>query len=885
MASLTSSKKAQKAQIAIFVVIAIFLVVNGYLLIQSLTKGTPNPGSGISNLQQSQSDRDTINLFIKSCLEYTATEAITENGIKQGFSEPLISQYITENMPICTDDFQRFESEGFSVTKGEISPSVRITDDAVIVELSYPLEFSKSGYTLSFDKDTFELKRTILKTISPESETIIISDDKKTQFIIPSGTEATLDGEPVTQIGLGLLDREFDGQTNAVLAGMIAFRGLPDGVIFSKPITIIHQYEQSDIPFTVDEQDLNIGYYSRNLGVWIALPTTVDSENNLLISHTDHFTDFGVVLRCTGTQDLTEHVSQTLVQEDCQACEGWTNSVSPGIGNLWIQSDSITQGNKIGDAPQCEKQTNPNGTYYSYGQVDITGINPDAYTKYANNGDSCVWTKEGREPKIAIQDTANPTPGDDWDILIKADCPDSTDQCIITEHSFADSTLRYTLKVVNGDAPNACIKGRVLVRYKGFGIQKDELESYYLCDTEGEEALMPVIGGQPNEAIMSVCTKGENSVLRWVAKEGAEIIIDTAYGDASQRRGRAKCPEGDAASPAEPYPTCPEDYLQNYTGKSFKVTRCLDTRKKNFCDWFGDFPQMQYTKNMRFSPDTQLLVIGSALRNDRCWLMVEAQEYIGNYKPDFYVKLEQVQEYILGNTSNNETNFSCMSAGSGPTGTSGPGGSDFESFKACGNSNPAKGIDVSHWTGTIDWKKVAGAGVEFAFIKATESTNYVDDTFAANWKNAKQAGVLRGAYLYLQPGNGKAQADKFLKTLGSDYGELPPVADLEQSGVSPADLKAWLKEVEAKTGRKPMIYTSPGYWSGFGGGSQFKDYPLWIAHWGVNCPTVPSTWKSWAFWQYAGESSTVIPGIPSSSLNDLNYFNGNAKDLKAYSYS
>jgi len=34
-----------------------------------------------------------------------------------------------------------------------------------------------------------------------------------------------------------------------------------------------------------------------------------------------------------------------------------------------------------------------------------------------------------------------------------------------------------------------------------------------------------------------------------------------------------------------------------------------------------------------------------------------------------------------------------------------------------------QGIDVSHWQGTIDWKKVKSQGVAFAYIKATEGTS------------------------------------------------------------------------------------------------------------------------------------------------------------------
>lgn len=34
-----------------------------------------------------------------------------------------------------------------------------------------------------------------------------------------------------------------------------------------------------------------------------------------------------------------------------------------------------------------------------------------------------------------------------------------------------------------------------------------------------------------------------------------------------------------------------------------------------------------------------------------------------------------------------------------------------------------KGIDVSHWQGSINWGAVKANGVEFVYIKATESTS------------------------------------------------------------------------------------------------------------------------------------------------------------------
>ena len=41
-----------------------------------------------------------------------------------------------------------------------------------------------------------------------------------------------------------------------------------------------------------------------------------------------------------------------------------------------------------------------------------------------------------------------------------------------------------------------------------------------------------------------------------------------------------------------------------------------------------------------------------------------------------------------------------------------------------------RGIDASHHQGAIDWRAVAGDGITFAYLKATEGTSYTDPTFA-----------------------------------------------------------------------------------------------------------------------------------------------------------
>ncbi len=69
----------------------------------------------------------------------------------------------------------------------------------------------------------------------------------------------------------------------------------------------------------------------------------------------------------------------------------------------------------------------------------------------------------------------------------------------------------------------------------------------------------------------------------------------------------------------------------------------------------------------------------------------------------------------------------------------------------CAGGATLEGVDVSDDQGSIDWGQAKGAGIAWAYSKATESTNYEATTFAANWAGMKSAGVVRGAYHFFHP--------------------------------------------------------------------------------------------------------------------------------------
>ncbi|MFC8536317.1 GH25 family lysozyme [Streptomyces sp. NPDC057249] len=201
-----------------------------------------------------------------------------------------------------------------------------------------------------------------------------------------------------------------------------------------------------------------------------------------------------------------------------------------------------------------------------------------------------------------------------------------------------------------------------------------------------------------------------------------------------------------------------------------------------------------------------------------------------------------------------------------------------------------EGIDVSSWQGSINWNSVRGAGIEFAWMKATEGLTYKDPTFSANYLNAYHAGVIRGAYHYARPdvSGGAAQADFFASNGGAwsrDNLTLPGVLDIEGTcyGYSQASMQQWILDFynryKARTGRDVVIYTSPSWWNTCTGGwsGMSARSPLWVAHWTTGTPSIPSGFPFYTVWQYSSTGS--VSGV--SGNVDRDRFGGDRSRLLA----
>lgn len=59
-----------------------------------------------------------------------------------------------------------------------------------------------------------------------------------------------------------------------------------------------------------------------------------------------------------------------------------------------------------------------------------------------------------------------------------------------------------------------------------------------------------------------------------------------------------------------------------------------------------------------------------------------------------------------------------------------------------------RGIDVSEWQGKINWAGVKNCGVDFAFVRISYGSGYLDKTYDYNMEQAELAGVPVGTYVY-----------------------------------------------------------------------------------------------------------------------------------------
>ena len=209
------------------------------------------------------------------------------------------------------------------------------------------------------------------------------------------------------------------------------------------------------------------------------------------------------------------------------------------------------------------------------------------------------------------------------------------------------------------------------------------------------------------------------------------------------------------------------------------------------------------------------------------------------------------------------------------------------------------GVDVSSYQGgSINWGSVKGAGITFAWAKATEGTYNNDADFTINENNGKSAGVYMGAYHFARPDldSPGTEANFFWSAAGgyvkNDGKSIMPVLDFEtfNGAVGASSYSDWANQWcnsivgKASSGGvtvKPVLYTSAC--SGCNFNSSANEWIPWIANYNGENSQTGTPWSScgscdfwgtgvWDVWQYS--SSGSVSGI--SGATDVDVYNGSS---------
>ena len=207
--------------------------------------------------------------------------------------------------------------------------------------------------------------------------------------------------------------------------------------------------------------------------------------------------------------------------------------------------------------------------------------------------------------------------------------------------------------------------------------------------------------------------------------------------------------------------------------------------------------------------------------------------------------------------------------------------------------NTKVGIDVSKWQGEIDFEKVKEAGVEFVIMrlgvmKDKDTPLAKDRTFDVNFKNAKNAGLEVGIYVYSEADTVEKAIEnaKFVKeNVKAQDLDFPVTFDWEfwsKFHTMKINLHRLIEMYEAfnaeleKDDYDTMLYSSYSYLKNDLWGD-YSNYNIWVARYNEDPPSLPLTEYNYIIWQNA--CTGRVDGIQGDVDLDVYFFENYNKKI------
>ena len=188
-----------------------------------------------------------------------------------------------------------------------------------------------------------------------------------------------------------------------------------------------------------------------------------------------------------------------------------------------------------------------------------------------------------------------------------------------------------------------------------------------------------------------------------------------------------------------------------------------------------------------------------------------------------------------------------------------------ESYVQCEDTcRHVHGIDLSHYQGDVFWETVgANSKMAYVYLKATEGSTHIDETYERNIELAHRHGLKVGSYHFFRPKTELSkQLDNFMSQCQPGSQDLIPMIDIESTGGLKTEefcdsLFKFLELEEKAYRQKPLLYTYTNFYNKHLVG-KIDGYHLMIAQYSEEMPKLADG-RDYTMWQYTAKGK--INGI------------------------
>jgi exopolysaccharide biosynthesis protein len=320
----------KRGSISLFVILGVFIL----LVAWGAFVGRPEISGQVQDEAAFAGVLDRARSYVEVCLEQVTLDAVDAYGFIG--SERKISDHIDSNMLDCLNRFELISSLGNEVQYDEPISSVILSDNALNVEVYFPITLNSGDKKVTFERFAYNLQRRTSVDVEAgilRAGTVLFSEDNDLVLRAEQDTVVVVSSGSTSQkISVKMNDREYNGLENSIVYGNIIYEGLGEGVKFSPPLKATLRIRRIDLPLEQSPASGRLSWFDKEAGIWRAYTGQgfgSDREYYYYTASVDHFTPIAVV-DCDGKDEETWTYPMSFV---------YRQLIEPTDEGLWRSND------------------------------------------------------------------------------------------------------------------------------------------------------------------------------------------------------------------------------------------------------------------------------------------------------------------------------------------------------------------------------------------------------------------------------------------------------------------------------------------------------------------------------------------------------------------